>query len=159
MDCSPPGSSVYEEEPASHSAHRPTSHQTPLLLSHPISTGEPCASAHRGLLSVPWEPLVTPSRAQEGRWLSQSSAWQFLKVAPGPLPPTSLFTLHTTLLSHFSHVQVFASLSMGFSRQEYWSGLPCPPPGDLPDPGIETVSPSSPSLQVNSLPLSYWGSP
>ena len=30
-----------------------------------------------------------------------------------------------------------ASLSMGFSRQEYWSGLPCPPPGDLPDPGIE----------------------
>jgi len=29
-----------------------------------------------------------------------------------------------------------ASLSMGFSRQEYWSGLPCPPPGDLPDPGI-----------------------
>ena len=31
-----------------------------------------------------------------------------------------------------------APLSMGFSRQEYWSGLPCPPPGDLPDPGIET---------------------
>ena len=29
-----------------------------------------------------------------------------------------------------------ASLSVGFSRQEYWSGLPCPPPGDLPDPGI-----------------------
>ena len=28
-------------------------------------------------------------------------------------------------------------LSMGFSRQEYWGGLPCPPPGDLPDPGIE----------------------
>ena len=33
-----------------------------------------------------------------------------------------------------------ASLFMGFSRQEYWSGLPCPPPGDLPDPGIEPVS-------------------
>jgi len=31
-------------------------------------------------------------------------------------------------------------LSMGFSRQEYWSGLPCPPPGDLPDPGIEPAS-------------------
>ena len=31
-------------------------------------------------------------------------------------------------------------LSMGFSRQEYWSGLPCPPPGDLPDPGIEPMS-------------------
>ena len=34
-------------------------------------------------------------------------------------------------------------LSMGFSRQEYWSGVPCPPPGDLPDPGIEPVSPAS----------------
>ena len=33
-----------------------------------------------------------------------------------------------------------APLSMGFSRQEYWSGLPCPPPGDLPDLGIEPVS-------------------
>ena len=39
--------------------------------------------------------------------------------------------------------------SMGFSRQEYWSGLPCPPPGDLPDPGIE---PGSPALQADSLP-------
>ena len=38
--------------------------------------------------------------------------------------------------------------SMGFSRQEYWSGLPCPPPGNLPDPGIE---PRSPSLQADSL--------
>ena len=37
-------------------------------------------------------------------------------------------------------------LSMGFSRQEYWSGLPRPPPGDLPDPGIEPVSPMSPAL-------------
>ena len=31
---------------------------------------------------------------------------------------------------------------MGFSRQEYWSGLPCPPPGDIPNPGIELVSPA-----------------
>ena len=39
-----------------------------------------------------------------------------------------------------------ASLSMGFSRQEYWSGLPLPPPGDLPDLGIETASLKSPAL-------------
>ena len=39
-----------------------------------------------------------------------------------------------------------ASLSMGFSRQEYWSGLPFPPPGDLPDPGTEPVSPACPVL-------------
>ena len=40
------------------------------------------------------------------------------------------------------------ALSMGFSRQEYWSGLPCPPPGDLPKPGIK---PRSPTLQADSL--------
>ena len=41
-----------------------------------------------------------------------------------------------------------APLSMGFSRQEYWSGLPCPSPGDLPDPGIEPVSLTSPALAL-----------
>ena len=39
-----------------------------------------------------------------------------------------------------------APLSMGFSRQEYWSGLPCPPPGDLPNPGIKPTSSASPAL-------------
>ena len=39
-----------------------------------------------------------------------------------------------------------ASLSMWFSREAYWSGLPCPSPGDLPNPGIEPVSPTSPAL-------------
>ena len=42
-----------------------------------------------------------------------------------------------------------APLSTGFSRQEYWSGLPFPSPGDLPDPGIE---PGSPALQADALP-------
>ena len=59
------------------------------------------------------------------------------------------------MLSHFSCVQLFATLwtvacqaplSVGFCRQEYGRGLPCPPPGDLPNPGIETVSPMSPAL-------------
>ena len=45
-----------------------------------------------------------------------------------------------------------APLSMGFSRQEYWGGLPFPSAGDLPDPGIEPVSPVSPALQADSLP-------
>ena len=49
-----------------------------------------------------------------------------------------------------------APLSMGHPRQEYWSGLPCPPPGHLPHPGIE---PKSPAVQVSSLPLSRRGSP
>ena len=70
------------------------------------------------------------------------------------------------VLSHFSHVRLFAtpwticsppdSSAMGFCRQEYWNGLPFPPPGNLPDPGIE---PASPALQVDSLPLSPQRSP
>ena len=49
-----------------------------------------------------------------------------------------------------------APLSMGFPRQENWSGLPFPPPGDLPNAGIE---PTSPALQVDYLPLSHLGIP
>ena len=49
-----------------------------------------------------------------------------------------------------------ASPSMGFSRQEYWSGLPFPSPGDLPDPGIE---PGSPALEADALTSEPQGSP
>ena len=59
------------------------------------------------------------------------------------------------MLSHLCRVRLFvtpwtiarqAPPSIGFSRQEYWSGLPCPPPGDLPDPGIKPASVVSPAL-------------
>ena len=59
------------------------------------------------------------------------------------------------MLSCFSCVRLSATLqtiahqailSMGFSKQEYWSGLPCPPPGDLPNPGIEPTSLMFPAL-------------
>ena len=62
----------------------------------------------------------------------------------------SLPVLSMCVLSHSSRVQLFESpwtvalrapLCMGFSRQEYWSGLPFPPPGDLPDSGIKTAPP------------------
>ena len=68
----------------------------------------------------------------------------------------------------FSHVQLFAMLwtvacqvplSIEFSCQEYWRGFPCPPPGDIPNPGIEPVFPTFPALKVDSLLLSYLGSP
>ena len=48
---------------------------------------------------------------------------------------------------------------MEFSRQEYWSGLPCPPPGDLPDPGVKPESLSSLYWQAGSLPLVPPGKP
>ena len=72
------------------------------------------------------------------------------------------------MLGCFSPVRLFATLwtvayqaplSTGFSRQEYWSGLPFTPPGVLPDSGIEPTYPTAPAVQANSLPLSHWGSP
>ena len=71
-------------------------------------------------------------------------------------------------LSHFSRVQLLAILwtvarqappSMGFSRQEYWSGLPCTSPGDLPDPGIKPVSLMSPTLAGEFFTLAPPGKP
>ena len=68
-----------------------------------------------------------------------------------------MFIIHT-IHKLLSRVRLFetawtvaykAPLSMGFSRQEYWSGLPFPSPGDLPDPGIEPVSSA---LQTDALP-------
>ena len=68
----------------------------------------------------------------------------------------------------FSRVRLFATawtiarqatLSMGFFRQGYWSGLPFPPPGDVPHPGTEPATPVSPALQADSLQLSHLGSP
>ena len=70
--------------------------------------------------------------------------------------------------SHWSHVWLFATLwtiahqaplSMGFSKQEYWSELPFPSPGHLPDPGIAPESPAAPALQADSLSLNHQGSP
>ena len=77
--------------------------------------------------------------------------------------------MHSCMLSCFSHVWVFvtlwtvacqALLSMGFSRQECWSGLPCPPPGDLPHSGIEFVSLTSPALAGEFFTISTtWEAP
>ena len=68
------------------------------------------------------------------------------------------------VLSHFNHIRLCttlwtvacqAPLSMGLSRQEHWSELPCRPPGDLPNPGIEPVSLASPAL-ADGFFLSTW---
>ena len=65
------------------------------------------------------------------------------------------------VLSCFSHVRLFvtlwtvshqAPLFLGFPRQKYWSGLPCPPPGTLSDPGIEPTSPAAPALAGGFFP-------
>ena len=74
----------------------------------------------------------------------------------------SLQPLHC-VLSRFDYVQLIATpqtvaiqapLSMGFSKQEYWSGLPCPPPGDLPNPRIKPTTLSSPALVASFFTIS-----
>ena len=76
----------------------------------------------------------------------------FVRLLPSP---SSYCLLRAYTLRHFGHALLFltpwtvachVSLSVGFSRQEYWSMLPCPPAGDLPDPGVEPVSLVSPAL-------------
>ena len=62
-----------------------------------------------------------------------------------------LIQLCLTLCDPMDYIAHGAPLSMEFSRQEYWSGWPCPPPGDLPNPGIKPKSPAAPPLQVVSL--------
>ena len=88
---------------------------------------------------------------------------QFKGSVPQTCPLSA--TLHASgcMLSCFSRVWLLVTLwvvdrrllSMGFPRQKYWSGLPCPPPGDLPNPGIKPISPVSPAVQM----LRHWGSP
>ena len=107
--------------------------------------------------------------------------FQLLETAHIPCLMTPFLTLQSqqwwkiesllcyAVLCRFSHVQLFvtlwtlarqAPLFMGFSRQEYWSGLLCLPPGDLPDPGIKpTISLSLLHWQAGSLPLALPGKP
>ena len=75
----------------------------------------------------------------------------------------SISFVNCVCVKSLSHVQLFATpaahrapLSLGFSRQEYWSGLPFPSPGDLPDPGME---PQSPALQADALSSEPPGEP
>ena len=102
---------------------------------------------------VPWpgiELTSTPYPAHIGRAESSPLDHQggpsctFLKVKRlvALLSPTLCNPMDWWTTAHQ------ASLSMGFSRQDYWKGLPFPSPGDLPNPGIE---PGSPALQLNSL--------
>ena len=83
-------------------------------------------------------------------WWAMSEVWSGDRTLNWPYK-----WVMRAVLSHFSHVWLFTTLwtvacrdppSMGLSRQEYWSELPGPPPGDLPNPGIQPASLKSPAL-------------
>ena len=93
-----------------------------------------------------------------------SSSSRYLAI----ITPCTFCIYKINLCAVLSRVQLFATpwtvarqapLFVGFFRQEYWSGLPFPPPGDLHDPGIEPTSPLSPALQADSLPAESSGNP
>ena len=88
--------------------------------------------------------------------LEKEMATHFLQ-SPGRLQSICVQSLQSCP-THLT-IACQAPLSMELSRQEYWSGLPCPPPGDLPPPGTEPVSPVPPAPQAGSSPLETWGSP
>ena len=105
---------------------------------------------------------IHSSFADSTRWIHSSIADSYdLKSLLGPVfavsaKPFTNYTQQIYMLSRFSHVWLCATLwtvscqaplSMGFSvDKQYWSGFPCPPPGSLPDPGIEPAFLMSPAL-------------
>ena len=114
-----------------------------------------CQALHSGCKSPIWEALLL---CLFYRWKNCGSEMVYgFPEATQPVTRKASTPSHAFVVSHFMHVCAKslllcptlcnpmdcsppALLSMRFSRQEYWSGLPCPPPEDLPDPGIETAN-------------------
>ena len=122
----------------------------------------PCLSPHAPVLELCVDWL------EHGPWVSPIPNGWFIPML-GSLGVHWSSVQCACVLSSFSHVQLFATswtiacqapLSVGFSRQGYWSGFPCPPPGDLPKPRIKPRSsgslsiepPGEPNLQPRPLP-------
>ena len=117
-------------------------------------------------------PCPSPEDLDPQALLKQRPQASSASAKPPGSPGTLELTFRTCVLSHFSRVRLCAtlwtvacqtSLSIGFSRPEYWSGLPFTPPGDLPHPATEPAVLMSPALAGGFfffffLPLSYQGS-
>ena len=92
------------------------------------------------LLDIPFGSLSLHFPGCVGCFLGLLPNWWIYLSCVGMLSRFSHVWLFATPWTHATPVACQAPLTMGFSRQEYWSGLPGPPPGDLPDPGIEPAS-------------------
>ena len=128
-------------------------HQAPLCLGFPRQeywSGLPCPPVG-DLPNSGIKPVSLTSPALAGRFFTTGVSWE----------AQSVYTMKKwSVVKSLSCVRLFATPwtvayqapSMGFSRQEYWSRLPFPSPGDLPNSGIKPMSPVSPALQVDPLP-------
>ena len=137
-----PCSAALSRQPQRHLEEGASS--TPLGTTASTALPHPHTSTHTHspLTQPALKSMFLPDKNFKGvvtRW------WQGTDPSPVPACTGGL----VCVLGHFSHVRLFATLwtvthqaplSIGFSRQEYWGGLPCPPPGDLPTPGIKPVS-------------------
>ena len=106
-----------------------------------------------------WEPPIAQEAQFNTLWWPKEVGWKRWWEGGSKVRE---YVYVCAPISPFNRVQLSAApwtvahqapLSMGFSRQEYWSRLPFPPPGDLPDPGIKPLCLEDPSLLVDSLPL------
>ena len=113
-------------------------------------------ATHSSILAweIPWTEEPGGLQSTGHKELNSTEQLSLWLVAHNPVH-VGVFMISS--VQSFSCVRLFttsstvapqAPLSMGFSKQEYWNGLPFPSPGDLPDPGIE---PGSPALQADSL--------
>ena len=122
--------------------------------SRPAVCWPPCSRIrHRVHPLLPRSKLWRGKKPECWTWLQVcrplSLLWNFIKSEMKSLSCVRLFAIPWPVVYQ-------ASLSMGFSRQEYWSGLPFPSPGDPPDPGIK---PRSPAFQADTLPSEPPGKP
>ena len=115
-------------------------------LSQRAAATEPVHSRPRApQLESPWGTVKGPAwRTNVLCAATKTCHSQIKKICVCVLSRVRLFSTPWTMMHQ-------ASLSMGFPKQEYWSGFSFPPPGDIPDPGTKPTSPVSPALQGNSL--------
>ena len=136
--------------------------QSCLTLRNPMGCSPPGSSVH-GMIPariMEWESISSfrGSSCPRDRTASPALACRFFTTKP-PRKPWFQHTCYLTFRRMLSYVQFFvtpwtaachAPLSMEISRQAYWSGVPFPSPGDLPDPGIKPVSLASPACKISN---------
>ena len=166
MDCSSPGFPVHHQ-------------LLELAQTHVHWVGDAIQASHPLFISrIISSCFPSPLPSSSSLWLGTFwlfSTLHYYKIecnfpcyTVNPCCLSILCIVSACVLRCFSHVWLFRTLwtvacqvplFVKFPRQEYWSGLPFPPTGDLPNPGNESVSPASPALQVSSLLLNHQGSP
>ena len=155
MDCSTPGFPVHHHLPEFAKTHVHWVGDA-IQPSHPLLPCSPFAfslSQHQSLFPMSWlfasGGQVLELQHESFQWLfGIDFLWNWL-VWTACFPVVVLLVTQSCLFLTPQTVAHHIPLSMGFSRQEYWGGLPFPSPRDLPDPGIE---PGSPAWQADSLP-------